>query len=161
MAMVASKKWVDDLIKLSDDFCIYDDYNWDWTLMHLSAQVIKPKTSKPWKVALPALARSQHMGITGCGTHFQKGNSKLDSHSKISIGSCDFGNIKTMFEADQSKLKSLNKLFPTEMTALVQKPKQLAVVHNGGWGDLRDIFMCRSITQNALHIDMSFLEHLK
>jgi len=66
-----------------------------------------------------------------------------------------------MFENDQKQLKSMNKLFPTTMTALVQKPKQLAVVHNGGWGDLRDVFMCRSITENALKVDMSFLEHLK
>ena len=73
MGMVVDHAWVDRVISMSDDFCLYDDYNWDWTLMHLSAEIIKPATTRAWKVALPAMARSQHMGITGCGTHFQKG----------------------------------------------------------------------------------------
>ena len=73
MGMVVDHAWVDKVISMSDDFCLYDDYNWDWTLMHLSAEIIKPATTRAWKVALPAMARSQHMGITGCGTHFQKG----------------------------------------------------------------------------------------
>ena len=73
MGMVVDHAWVDKVISMSDDFCLYDDYNWDWTLMHLSAEIIKPATTRAWKGALPAMARSQHMGITGCGTHFQKG----------------------------------------------------------------------------------------
>ena len=73
MGMVVDHAWVDKVISMSDDFCLYDDYNWDWTLMHLSGEIIKPATTRAWKVALPAMPRSQHMGITGCGTHFQKG----------------------------------------------------------------------------------------
>ena len=56
--MVVDHAWVDKVISMSDDFCLYDDYNWDWTLMHLSAEIIKPTTTRAWKVALPAMASS-------------------------------------------------------------------------------------------------------
>lgn len=147
MGMVVDHSWVDKVISMSDDFCLYDDYNWDWTLMHLSAEIIKPATTRAWKVALPAMARSQHMGITGCGTHFQKGG-------------CNFESIREMFEKDQRALMDAGQLYPAQMTAAALKARSVNVIQNGGWGDLRDIFMCRSISRNALNIDMSFLDHL-
>ena len=63
-----------------------------------------------------------------------------------------------MFDKDKNALAE--NLFPEQMTAVALKPKPLNVVHNGGWGDLRDILMCQAITKNALEIDMSFLTHL-
>ena len=52
MAMVVSSKWVEKLTTdLADDFCLYDDYNWDWTLAHLSNEIIKPATTRAWSVA--------------------------------------------------------------------------------------------------------------
>ena len=73
MAMAVSKAWVDEVIGMGEDFCIYDDYNWDWTLYHLSTEVVKVKRGQPWNVLVPEIARSQHLGINACGVHHQKG----------------------------------------------------------------------------------------
>lgn len=140
MAMVVTSEWVDKVTgDLVDDFCLYDDYNWDWTLAHLSNEIIKPATTKAWSVAgnfcsnftffinmiVPSMARSQHLGITGCGVHFQKGG-------------CDFTAIHDLFEKDRSSLQG--QLFPAQMTARAVKPRTTVVVQNGGWGDLRQKF---------------------
>ena len=74
MAMAVSSRWVDEVIAMTDDFCIYDDYNWDWTLYHLSTEIVKKQRGEPWKVMVPSMARSQHLGITGCGVHHLKGS---------------------------------------------------------------------------------------
>ena len=73
MAMAVSKKWVDLVLGMSEDFCIYDDYNWDWTLFHLSTEVVKPERGSPWQVLVPEMPRSQHLGGGGCGVHHMKG----------------------------------------------------------------------------------------
>ena len=52
------------------------------------------------------MARAQHLGITGCGVHFQKGG-------------CDFDSIRAMFDKDRSTLK--DHLFPGQMTARALK----------------------------------------
>ena len=52
MAMVVTSEWVEKVTgDLVDDFCLYDDYNWDWTLAHLSNEIIKPATTKAWSAA--------------------------------------------------------------------------------------------------------------
>ena len=52
MAMVVTDKWVERVVgDLADDFCLYDDYNWDWTLAHLSNEIVKPATTRAWSVA--------------------------------------------------------------------------------------------------------------
>lgn len=91
------------------------------------------------------MARAQHLGITGCGVHFQKGG-------------CDFASIAAMFDKDRAGLKS--SIFPPQMTARALKPRAAVVVQNGGWGDLRDVLMCRAINHNALRPDLSFLSRL-
>merc|ERR1711935_422992 len=143
MAMVVTDKWVERVVgDLADDFCLYDDYNWDWTLAHLSNEIVKPATTRAWSVAVPSMARAQHLGITGCGVHFKKGG-------------CDFKSIAAMFDKDRTGLKA--SLFPAQMTARALKPRAAVVVQNGGWGDLRDVLMCRAINHNALRPDLSFL----
>ena len=52
------------------------------------------------------MARAQHLGITGCGVHFQKGG-------------CDFDSIHAMFDKDRATLK--DHLFPGQMTARALK----------------------------------------
>ena len=41
------------------------------------------------------------------------------------------------------------------------QPRAANVVQNGGWGDLRDVLMCRAINQNSLKPDLSFLSLLE
>ena len=40
------------------DFCTYDDYNWDWTLNSLGSKCFK----KSWKVLKMVAARVSHIG---------------------------------------------------------------------------------------------------
>ena len=67
-----------------------------------------------------------------------------------------------MFELDQSKLLKSGKLFPSHdfINVQVAKKKQPPIQRNGGWGDLRDILLCKSFTKNALHIDMSWMNDI-
>lgn len=147
MAMSVSKRWVDDVISNAEDFCVYDDYNWDWTLFHISKEVITKQGSQPWKVLIPTLPRSQHMGITGCGVHHLQGG-------------CNFNSIKETFTKDQGRLMTGANMFPQTMTVLPSKKKAPLITRNGGWGDLRDVLLCREYSKNALDIDMSWLQRL-
>ena len=69
--------------------------------------------------------------------------------------------IRKNFESDQSKLTASGKMFPSTLRVQVPKKRSTApITRNGGWGDLRDVLLCKSITINALNIDMSWLEDL-
>ena len=57
-------------------FCGYDDYNWDWTLLHLSAKKCFRSNSRPGSAALQTLLLQEprvfHFGK--CGVHATSGN---------------------------------------------------------------------------------------
>jgi alpha-1,6-mannosyl-glycoprotein beta-1,2-N-acetylglucosaminyltransferase len=45
-------------------FCEFDDYNWDWSTIHMQSLGLLPKLS-----LVPVIPRAVHIGT--CGTHFQ------------------------------------------------------------------------------------------
>jgi hypothetical protein len=51
------------------------------------------------------------------------------------------------------------KLFPSKeiLHIKIGKKKPGAITRNGGWGDLRDVLLCKSFAKNALDIDMEWL----
>ncbi|XP_065071503.1 alpha-1,6-mannosyl-glycoprotein 2-beta-N-acetylglucosaminyltransferase-like [Rhopilema esculentum] len=112
----------------SEIFCTYDDYNWDWTLMHLSIFCLK----RPLKVLSIDLPRVFHIGE--CGMHHQ--------------GECNTKDIvrkyEELIEANESAFFA--KKFVIGNT---EDGGAHAGVQNGGWGDKRDHSLCNSFVNKG------------
>ncbi|XP_043916931.1 alpha-1,6-mannosyl-glycoprotein 2-beta-N-acetylglucosaminyltransferase-like [Protopterus annectens] len=115
------------LMGCSREFCAYDDYNWDWTLQHLSANCL----TKPLKVMVPQLPRLFHTG--DCGMHQSE--------------ACDpdfaFHKMKAIVESSGSHL------FPKSLTVGINQEAvgSPPAMKNGGWGDVRDHALCNSYSK--------------
>ncbi|PZC73940.1 alpha-1,6-mannosyl-glycoprotein 2-beta-N-acetylglucosaminyltransferase isoform X1 [Helicoverpa armigera] len=112
-------------------FCAYDDYNWDYSLLHLSQNM--PGREK-FKVIVCKGPRVFHIGE--CGFHHKKSN-------------C---NASTVISKVQKLLQNAKPyLFPTRVSATVTaggaKHNKKLVKGNGGWGDIRDQELCANMTR--------------
>lgn len=109
--------------KCSEVFCqTYDDYNWDWSLMKISASCL----SQPFKSLVLLGTRVFHLGE--CGLHHKKKD-------------C---NIAATVEKYQSIIdRNSNNFFPSTVNI---QPGNKGLVSkigpNGGWGDSRDHALC-------------------
>uniref|UniRef100_A0A3Q3K3B2 Uncharacterized protein n=1 Tax=Monopterus albus TaxID=43700 RepID=A0A3Q3K3B2_MONAL len=111
------------LMGCSNDFCTYDDYNWDWTLQHLSGTCI----SKPLKVLVTQGSRVLHTG--DCGLHQQKNCRPEWAAQKVEEG---LQMVK-------------DNLFPQSLVLSGAEAVEHKVhVKNGGWGDVRDHVLCNN-----------------
>eukprot|EP00062_Callorhinchus_milii_P007917 gi/632950061/ref/XP_007890513.1/ PREDICTED: alpha-1,6-mannosyl-glycoprotein 2-beta-N-acetylglucosaminyltransferase-like [Callorhinchus milii] len=124
MGIGLSREVYNSIMQCLSAFCTYDDYNWDWTVQHISAQCL----SRPLKVMVPRLARIYN--IMDCGAK-----------------QCDLGTKeKNMRRVLESARRSL---FPTSLSiglsqiAVPQRPH----TKNGGWGDVRDHSLCQSYSK--------------
>ncbi|XP_026317399.1 alpha-1,6-mannosyl-glycoprotein 2-beta-N-acetylglucosaminyltransferase-like [Hyposmocoma kahamanoa] len=121
-----------NLIKLNQkQFCAYDDYNWDFSLLHLSQNL--PGREK-FHVVLSKGPRVFHIGE--CGIHHKKSN-------------C---NPSTVVNKVQRLLKDAKKyMFPARVVSTVTaggvKQNKKLVKGNGGWGDVRDHDLCTNMTK--------------
>lgn len=125
IGMVITKKFYDQIVTCNDDFCSYDDYNWDWTL--------------------------QGIAPTCMGGHFA--GLFLQASRVLHLGSCD--GIHTPAKTNSCKpdvlaakaLKNIaeTNLFPDNLvvTSKMVRPASKPFM-NGGWGDLRDHRLCKS-----------------
>jgi len=105
------------------EFCTFDDYNWDWSLQHLSRSGC---TQQPLYTMLTKAPRVFHVGE--CGVH-----NAGDDCDKFSL----LNKIKVILDS----AKSLQ--FPKNLTqfSVVDVPMK-RVRANGGWGDPRDHVLC-------------------
>ncbi|XP_044292211.1 alpha-1,6-mannosyl-glycoprotein 2-beta-N-acetylglucosaminyltransferase, partial [Varanus komodoensis] len=124
MGMAFARDTYRQLIACTDAFCTYDDYNWDWTLQHLTVACLP----RFWKVLVPEIPRVFHTG--DCGMH----------HKKSCQPSAQSAKIDSLLSSNQQHL------FPESMT--ISKRYSVAPlsphVKNGGWGDIRDHELCKS-----------------
>uniref|UniRef100_A0A8C7YV50 Si:ch73-91k6.2 n=1 Tax=Oryzias sinensis TaxID=183150 RepID=A0A8C7YV50_9TELE len=111
------------LMGCSDEYCTYDDYNWDWTLQHLSGTCI----SKPLKVLAALGSRVLHTG--DCGLHQKE--------------SCN--PERALKRAEEIVLKAKSSLFPQSLVlSAAETVEHKAHMKNGGWGDIRDHILCKN-----------------
>lgn len=123
IGMAISREVYYKLVGCSNDFCTYDDYNWDWTLQHLSGTCI----SKPLKVLVAQGSRVLHTG--DCGLH-QKQNCRLEWA------------VQRVEEGLQS---AKDGLFPPSLVLnSVEAVEHKTHMKNGGWGDIRDHSLCNN-----------------
>ncbi|XP_053315950.1 alpha-1,6-mannosyl-glycoprotein 2-beta-N-acetylglucosaminyltransferase-like [Spea bombifrons] len=108
------------------EFCTYDDYNWDWSLQHVSAACLP----HPLKVLSTRLPRVLTLPANGaCGR----------------AGPCD--NTEEASQALRAQVRELGgRLFPRSLIVAVrqQEARNPPQAKNGGWGDVRDHALCRS-----------------
>ncbi|XP_037303048.1 alpha-1,6-mannosyl-glycoprotein 2-beta-N-acetylglucosaminyltransferase isoform X2 [Manduca sexta] len=120
-----------NIMELQDQFCAYDDYNWDYSLLHLSQN--RPGREK-FKVILCKGPRVFHIGE--CGFHHKKAN-------------C---NASSVISRVQKLLQNAKPyLYPTRVTATFTtggaKHNKKLTKGNGGWGDIRDQELCANMTR--------------
>uniref|UniRef100_A0A6M2DRR2 Alpha-1,6-mannosyl-glycoprotein 2-beta-N-acetylglucosaminyltransferase n=1 Tax=Xenopsylla cheopis TaxID=163159 RepID=A0A6M2DRR2_XENCH len=127
MGMVFNRTIWEAIRNCSPHFCSYDDYNWDWSLQHVSHVCLKNKLHA---IVLRG-PRVFHIGE--CGVHHKKKN-------------CESA---AMISKVQQVLKTSEKyLFPSKLSLVMASPlkKQKLRKGNGGWGDIRDHSLCYNMT---------------
>ncbi|CAH0561827.1 unnamed protein product [Brassicogethes aeneus] len=127
MGMAINRTTWEQIVQCASFFCKYDDYNWDWSLQHISQNCLKQKLH----AMVVRGPRVFHIGE--CGVHHKKNNCESTAVvSKV-----------------QQVLKTAKRhLFPDYLTltytTLLKKTKLRK--GNGGWGDHRDHKLCMSMT---------------
>ncbi|RXG70219.1 Alpha-1,6-mannosyl-glycoprotein 2-beta-N-acetylglucosaminyltransferase [Armadillidium vulgare] len=113
----------------TESFCNHDDYNWDWSLQHVSAKCLSQKLFT-FSARAP---RIFHIGE--CGVHHKK----KDCSSRLILNKVRH----TLSTAQRA-------LFPHQLVVL-QAPIKKTKAHkgNGGWGDKRDHALCRSFAEDT------------
>nr|CAD7399341.1 unnamed protein product [Timema cristinae] len=128
MGMAFNRSTWQDIRHCAEFFCTYDDYNWDWSLQHISQGCLAHKLH----AMVMKGPRVFHIGE--CGVHHKKAN--CESTAVIS--------------KVQQVLKYANKhLYPSYLTLTVTNinKKQKLRKGNGGWGDIRDHQLCVNMTR--------------
>lgn len=124
-----------EIKRCAQEFCNFDDYNWDWTLQHLSHRCITNQI----KVLKMKATRVFHMG--DCGVHHKGKNCKPEEKRDA---------VQQIIDRNKQHL------FPNVISIgsysgiKLRDPKP-----NGGWGDLRDRQLCISFINNStskLHV---------
>jgi len=127
MGMAFNRELWAKIAACSNQFCQYDDYNWDWSLQYVSLHCLKQKL----QVMLVKGPRVFHIGE--CGVHHKK----ADCDSNVVIQK-----VKTILKTAK------NYLFPPRLSVMrtVLKKKLKLKKGNGGWGDRRDHALCMNMT---------------
>ncbi|CAG9828650.1 unnamed protein product [Diabrotica balteata] len=127
MGMAFNRSTWMQIVDCASHFCKYDDYNWDWSLQHVSQNCLKDKLH-----AMVARApRVFHIGE--CGVHHKKKD--CQATAMISKVQQVLKNAKKHFYPDY--------LILTYSTALKKTKLRKG---NGGWGDRRDHKLCIGMT---------------
>ncbi|XP_064551278.1 alpha-1,6-mannosyl-glycoprotein 2-beta-N-acetylglucosaminyltransferase isoform X2 [Drosophila montana] len=110
-------------------FCTYDDYNWDWSLQHVSQQCLQRKLH----AMIVKGPRVFHIGE--CGVHHKNKN-------------CESNQVISKVQHVLRIARNSHQLFPRSLMmtvpSLIKKSKLRK--GNGGWGDLRDHELCLNMT---------------
>jgi len=113
----------------SQAFCNHDDYNWDWSLLHVSVTCLKQK------IYTLVLRTPRVFHIGECGVHHKK----KDCSSRVVLNK-----VHRTLQSGQ------RVLFPRQLVVVHSPPKKVKKHKgNGGWGDTRDHALCRSFIEGT------------
>ncbi|XP_066451384.1 alpha-1,6-mannosyl-glycoprotein 2-beta-N-acetylglucosaminyltransferase-like [Eleutherodactylus coqui] len=132
-AIAISRETYYQLMGCLGEFCTYDDYNWDWSLQHISAACL----AHPLKVLAARLPRvltlpAKAEGDGVCGRS----------------GPCS--NIDAASQDLRTKVRELSgQLFPKTISiaSRQQEVRNPPPMKNGGWGDIRDHTLCQAFAR--------------
>ncbi|XP_052869221.1 alpha-1,6-mannosyl-glycoprotein 2-beta-N-acetylglucosaminyltransferase isoform X2 [Anopheles cruzii] len=129
MGMAFNRTTWYEVMRCGRHFCEYDDYNWDWSLQHVSQQCLKQKLH----VMVVKGPRVFHIGE--CGVHHKKSN-------------CESNQVISKVQQVLKVARGSQQLFPRSIsltqTSVIKKTKLRK--GNGGWGDQRDHQLCFNMT---------------
>uniref|UniRef100_A0A2M4AKX5 Alpha-1,6-mannosyl-glycoprotein 2-beta-N-acetylglucosaminyltransferase n=1 Tax=Anopheles triannulatus TaxID=58253 RepID=A0A2M4AKX5_9DIPT len=129
MGMAFNRTTWYEVVRCARHFCEYDDYNWDWSLQHVSQQCLKEKLH----VMVVKGPRVFHIGE--CGVHHKKSN-------------CLSNEVISKVQQVLKVARSSQQLFPRSIsltqTSVIKKTNLRK--GNGGWGDQRDHLLCLNMT---------------
>eukprot|EP00039_Didymoeca_costata_P010349 m.139308 g.139308 ORF g.139308 m.139308 type:complete len:459 (-) comp14796_c0_seq1:213-1589(-) len=116
------------LAACASEFCNFDDYNWDITLLHLSHRNCFPNSRQGLEVITPVNPRIFHVG--SCGIH--QNNKRED---------CNPGKSLPSGFSNGPPIKGFNVRRANDWA---KDPNP-----NGGWGDPRDRNLCIKFAQTS------------
>ncbi|XP_029966767.1 alpha-1,6-mannosyl-glycoprotein 2-beta-N-acetylglucosaminyltransferase [Salarias fasciatus] len=123
MGMAISKELYYKLMGCNVEYCTFDDYNWDWTLQFLSGTCI----TQPLKVLAAQGSRVLHTG--DCGMHVKQ-DCKPEEAAQRAV---------------EEHQKAKEGFFPQTLVLTSEEtPMHKPHIKNGGWGDIRDHFLCKN-----------------
>ncbi|XP_011494707.1 PREDICTED: alpha-1,6-mannosyl-glycoprotein 2-beta-N-acetylglucosaminyltransferase isoform X2 [Ceratosolen solmsi marchali] len=139
MGMALNRATWEKLRRCAAQFCLYDDYNWDWSLQHVAQTClppsrgagVAPRVDSGLITMMMRAPRVFHIGE--CGVHHKKEN-------------CE---STTVIAKIQKVLRSAqNNLYPSQLTLTVASISKRTKLRkgNGGWGDVRDHELCLNMT---------------
>ncbi|XP_031625273.1 alpha-1,6-mannosyl-glycoprotein 2-beta-N-acetylglucosaminyltransferase-like [Contarinia nasturtii] len=134
MGFAFNRSTWNEILKCKNLFCTYDDYNWDWTLQHISEECL------PQKFYALVATRPRVFHIGECGLHHETQNCKAD-HIVAQVRSVLAENT---YEFYPKKLRLA--------VGVGTGPNYFEP--NGGWGDVRDHNLCLSFTSQNKTIDL-------
>ncbi|KAH8408015.1 hypothetical protein KR222_011106, partial [Zaprionus bogoriensis] len=110
-------------------FCTYDDYNWDWSLQHVSQQCLQRKLH----AMIVKGPRVFHIGE--CGVHHKNKN-------------CESNQVISKVQHVLRIARNSHQLFPRSLMMTVPSLLKKSKLRkgNGGWGDRRDHELCLNMT---------------
>ncbi|XP_034487100.1 alpha-1,6-mannosyl-glycoprotein 2-beta-N-acetylglucosaminyltransferase isoform X2 [Drosophila innubila] len=115
--------------RCAQHFCSYDDYNWDWSLQHVSQQCLQRKLH----AMIVKGPRVFHIGE--CGVHHKNKN-------------CESNQVISKVQHVLRIARNSHQLFPRSLMMTVPSLLKKSKLRkgNGGWGDLRDHELCMNMT---------------
>ncbi|XP_021693326.1 alpha-1,6-mannosyl-glycoprotein 2-beta-N-acetylglucosaminyltransferase isoform X2 [Aedes aegypti] len=129
MGMAFNRSTWHEITRCARHFCEYDDYNWDWSLQHVSQQCLKQKLH----VMVVKGPRVFHIGE--CGVHHKKSN--CESNQVIS-------KVQQVLRVARRSRQLYPKSISLTVASVIKKTKLRK--GNGGWGDQRDHQLCFNMT---------------
>lgn len=129
MGMALNRTTWNTITRCARHFCEYDDYNWDWSLQHVSQQCLKQKLH----VMVVKGPRVFHIGE--CGVHHKKSN-------------CESNQVISKVQQVLRVARRSRQLYPKSISLMVASVIKKTKLRkgNGGWGDQRDHQLCFNIT---------------
>ncbi|CAG0919988.1 unnamed protein product [Notodromas monacha] len=141
IGMAFGRKTWNSVKGCAKQFCLFDDYNWDWSLMYIGMTCTRPnlltlnlKSSRVFHVGecvtAVCLALTTIFEILAIGIHHKK-------------ASCDVGPVLKLVN---EQVRQYANLFPESLKFRRATYKVKAPKGNGGWGDYRDRALCLNLT---------------
>lgn len=153
MGFAFNRSTWEQIVQCATHFCSYDDYNWDWSLQHVSQQCLRDKLHAmvvkgprvfhigEWWVRRDLIRNDIKFSISfwsNSGVHHKKKN--CDSNQAIS-------KVQQVLRIATRS----NQLFPKYLTLQVASAMKKSKLRkgNGGWGDKRDHNLCMNFTLSS------------
>lgn len=165
-----------DIVRCANHFCSYDDYNWDWSLQHVSQQCLRKKLHAmvvkgprvfhigEWYVCTLSFQPLQSNSLRGTFQFFINTFFSFSSSLSLSFGSyflssgvhhkkknCESNQVISKVQQVLRIATNSHQLYPKSLTLTVASVMKKSKLRkgNGGWSDVRDHNLCLNVTWSS------------